>query len=177
MENLGEPISKETKEAISTNTTNIPTKKRGYSIFEILVVLSAIGVVVVLAMLAINPGKKGAEARNAQRMADISYILAEVTMYSKKKASIPTVIPTSDQCVGFNQEICKTGPYDCSEFVDLSFLNDPNSDNITQMPTDPLYVSINGTGYYISQDGRGSITVCAPYAERNEEITFTKYLY
>ncbi|MDD3475087.1 MAG: hypothetical protein PHP08_04315 [Candidatus Dojkabacteria bacterium] len=175
MENLGEPISKETKEKISNR--DIKPKKNKYSIFEILVVLSAVGVVVVLALLAINPGKEGAESRNAQRRADISYILAEVVMYSKNKASIPTTIPTSDECVGFNQEICKTGPYDCTEYVDLSFLNDPESDDVTQMPTDPLYISVNGTGYYISQDGRGSITVCAPYAERNEEITFTKYLY
>lgn len=175
MENLGEPISKETKEKLFNKENK--SKKKKYSIFEILVVLSAIGVVVVLALLAVNPGKEGAESRNAQRRADISYILAEVTMYSKSKASIPYVIPTSDECVSFNQEICKTGPYDCSEFVDLSFLNDPNSEDITQMPTDPLYISINGTGYYISQDGKGSITVCAPYAERNEEITFTKYLY
>jgi type II secretory pathway pseudopilin PulG len=175
MENLAQPISKETKEKLS-NKNSQPRKKR-YSIFEILVVLSAIGVVAVLALLAINPGKEGAESRNAKRRADTSYILAEVTMYSKSKGSIPNIIPTSQQCVAFNQEICKTGPYNCSEFVDLSFLNDPNSDNVTQMPTDPLYISVNGTGYYISQDGIGSITVCAPYAERNEEITFTKYLY
>ena len=175
MENLTEPISAEAKERITSKDKAV--KKNRYSIFEVLVVLSAVGVVVVLALLAINPGKEGAEARNAQRRADISYILAEVTMYSRSKASIPNLIPTSDQCVSFNQEICKTGPYDCSEFVDLSFLNDPNSDDITQMPTDPLYVSVNGTGYYISQDGKGSITVCAPYAERHEEITFTKYLY
>jgi len=175
MENLGEPISKETKEKLSNKENK--SKKKRYSIFEILVILSAIGVVVALALLAINPGKEGAESRNAQRRADISYILGEVTMYSKSKASIPNIIPTSDQCVSFNQEICKTGPYDCSEFVDLNFLNDPNSNDVTQIPTDPLYISVNGTGYYISQDGSGSMTVCAPYAERNEEITFTKYLY
>jgi len=175
MENLGEPISKETKEKISN--IDKQARKKKYSIFEILVVLCAIGEVVVLSLLAINPGKEGAEARNAKRRADISYILAEVTIYSKSKASIPNILPTSDQCISFNQEICKTGPYDCSEFVDLSFLNNPNSDDVTQMPTDPLYISVNGTGYYISQDGKGSITVCAPYAERNEEITFTKYLY
>jgi type II secretory pathway pseudopilin PulG len=175
MENLAQPISKETKEKLSNQDNQ--SKKKKYSIFEILVVLSAIGVVAVLALLAINPGKEGAESRNAKRRADTSYILAEVTMYSKSKASIPNTIPTSEECVGFNQEICKTGPYDCSEYVDLSFLNNPDSNNVTQMPSDPLYVSVNGTGYYISQDGLGSITVCAPYAERHEEITFTKYLY
>lgn len=174
METLAQPISKQTKQIIEEKKE---PKKKKYSIFEVLIVFAAIGVVVALALLAINPGKEGADSRNAQRRADISYILAEVTIYSKNIASIPTQIPVIGDCVSYGNEICKTGPYDCSEFVDLSFLNSPNSDDVTQIPTDPLYVSLNGTGYYISQDGKGAITICAPYAERNENITFTKYLY
>jgi hypothetical protein len=69
------------------------------------------------------------------------------------------------------------GPYDCSEYVDLSFLNDPSSEEIVKIPTDPQYLSTEGTGYYIVQDGSGGLTVCAPYAERGEDISFTKYLY
>jgi type II secretory pathway pseudopilin PulG len=174
METLIEPISQQTKEKIQSKDQ---PKRKKYSILEILVVFSAIGVVVALTFLAINPGKTGAEARNRQRQADVSYILSELSSYSRSREGIPDRIPIANQCVEFGNEICKIGPYDCEDLVDLSFLNDPESQDPVKIPTDPLYISVNGTGYYTFQDGRGSITVCAPYAERNEEITFTKYLY
>lgn len=174
MGNLSEPLSEQTKVQIQEN---MKPKKEKYSILEVLVVLSAIAVVVVLAFLAINPGKQGAEARNTQRRADLSYILHQVSANSRSREGISNIIPTSDQCVSFGNEICKMGPYDCRDYVDLSFLNNPESKDLIKIPSDPLYISANGTGYYISQDGKGGITVCSPYAERNEDITFTKYLY
>jgi type II secretory pathway pseudopilin PulG len=174
METLIEPLSEQTK--IQIQNQKEPKRKK-YSILEVLIVFSAIGVVVTLAFLAINPGKTGAEARNRQRQADVSYILGELSSYSRGREGIPDEIPVTDRCVEFGNEICKIGPYDCEDLVDLSFLNDPNTEDTAKIPNDPLYVSINGTGYYTFQDGKGSITVCAPYAERNENITFTKYLY
>jgi type II secretory pathway pseudopilin PulG len=174
MEKLIEPLSQQTKEQLKQKKDE---KKKNYSFIEILIVISAVAVVCLLALLAINPGKKGAESRNLQRRADIAYILAEVSSYSRSRAGIPDAIPISNECVRFGNEICKMGPYDCTDFVDLSILNDTDSEDLVQMPVDPLYLSLNGTGYFIYQDGKGSITVCAPYAERNEEISFTKYLY
>lgn len=172
METLATPISEETKQKLKEEP-----KRKKYSFLEILIVLSAIGVVVTLAFLAINPGKKGAEARNLQRQADVSYILSQISSYSKTKTGIPEGIPVTEECVIFGNEICKIGPYECGDFVDLSMLDNPNSDESVKIPSDPMYISINGTGYYIHHDGRGAITVCAPYAERNKEISFTKYLY
>ena len=172
MENLSAPISKESLTLINTEK-----KEKKYTFLEILVVLSAITIVLVLALLAINPGKQGAEARNLQRQADISMILGEVSAYSRNMSSIPKEIPITGECVIFGNEICKMGPYDCSDLVNLSFLSSLDGEKLVNIPSDPLYISINGTGYYIFQNGEGSITACAPYAERNKEISFTKYLY
>ncbi len=86
-------------------------------------------------------------------------------------------IPISDKCVYFTHEICKTGPYKLLDLVDMSFLTEESSDQLVIMPTDPLYISANGTGYFISQDGKGNVVVCAPHAERNEKISFSKYMY
>lgn len=174
MENLSVPISDQSKNLIVATKED---KKKNFNFLEIMVVISAIGVVVVLALLAINPGKEGAETRNNQRQADISYILSEVSTYVRENRRIPDVIPVTTEAILFGNEICKIGPYDCEDFVNLSILNDPNSEKVVQMPTDPIYISVNGTGYYIHQDGEGAITVSAPYAERNKEISFTKYLY
>ena len=174
MENLTAPLSEQSKAIIEENQK---PKKNKYSFLEISVVLSAIGVVVALALLAINPGKQGAEARNLQRQADISYILNEVSIHSKSRTGIPEQIPITDECVVYGNEICKIGPYECEDYVDLSVLNKTDSDDVVKIPKDPLYISVNGTGYYIYQDGEGALTTCAPYAERNKKISFTKYLY
>lgn len=174
MESLAEALSQQTKEEIKVKDKG---KKKNYSTLEILIVISAIAIVIALVLLGINPGKKGSEARNSKRRADISYIHTQVSNYSREKGDIPEAVPVSEECLKLGNEICKMGEYECKELVDLSFLRNMESKDIVKIPTDPMSITSNSTGYYISQDGKGGLTVCAPYAERNEDITFTKYLY
>lgn len=144
---------------------------------EFLLILSAIGVIVFLALLYINPNKEAAEVRNLQRSADISTILSYMSSYFDKEKVIPEQIPNSKNCVEYRNEICKSGPYNCKDLVSMSFLTKESAETLVSIPSDPLHVSINGTGYFISNEGEGKITVCAPYAERNQKISFSKYMY
>ena len=153
-----------------------PEKKESFKFLEILVVLSAVAVVALLGLLVINPSKEAAEARNIKRTADVSSILSHVSAWSSKNGKLPEEVPESKECVSFGNEICKSGPYDCTDLVNMSFLSDGGTETMIQMPQDPLYVSINGVGYYISQNGK-YVTVCAPHAERNEKISFSKLMY
>lgn len=168
------PISEQSKADIYAIKK---AKEKKFSFLEVLVVLSAIGVIAILTLLVTNPGKEEAEARNVQRQIDLSFILSEVSAYSEENDEIPTVVPFAHECEVYGNEVCKMGPYDCEELVNLSVLNDSSSESITKIPSDPIYISANGTGYYIFHDGEGALTVCAPYAERGEDISFTKYLY
>lgn len=172
--------------ALSVETINFVPKKpdkvessenNKFNFLEVLIIIAAIAVVVMLALLAINPNKQAAEARNIQRKADVSMILSQVSSYVLRNYHIPSQIPTTKSCVEYMNEICKTGPYDCTDLVNMSFLNQVDTEELTIMPNDPKHISINGTGYYIFNDGDGVVTVCAPYAERNEEISFSKYMY
>jgi hypothetical protein len=172
--------------ALSANTINyvppIPTdvgkeKKEKFNFLEILVVISAFLVVGLLVLLAINPSKESATARNLERSADASTILSYVSSYAARTKTIPDAIPQTQTCVEYMNEICKTGPFDCTDLVDMDFLANGKQEELINMPMDPLHISINGTGYFIFNDGTGLITVCAPYAERNEVISFSKYLY
>ncbi len=153
--------------------------KKGILILDYLVILCALFVVAFLGYLVINPQKEGAESRNDARSADISMILSAVVAYTSQRGEIPEIIPTGQECVKFGNEICKLGPYDCVGMVDLSVLNSEKKGEeiVTSIPSDPTNKSTNGTGYYITQDGNGTVTVCAPYAERGEPIVFEKYLY
>ena len=151
-------------------------KNEKFNTLEILVVLSAFVVIGLLVLLVINPGKEAAELRNIRRVADVSSILSNVRAYNNQYKEIPSEIPRASACVDYGNEICKSGPYDCSELVNMSFLT-REYEELVVIPQDPLYISINGTGYYIAQDGEGLVTVCAPYAERNEKISFSKLMY
>ncbi|HOF78736.1 MAG TPA: hypothetical protein PKW94_01625 [Candidatus Dojkabacteria bacterium] len=153
--------------------------KKGFSVLDFLVILCALFVIAFLGYLIINPQKEGAENRNVVRNADVSLILSAVASYTKKTGEIPDVIPIGEECVKLGNEICKMGPYDCVGMVDLSVLNskDEGEEIVASIPSDPTNKSTNGTGYYITQDGSGTVTVCAPYAERGELISFEKYLY
>ncbi len=152
--------------------------KNKLKITEIMLILSAVGIVIFLVLLAINPNKEAAEARNLKRSADISTILTYVSSFVvANDKTIPTEIPKSMTCVEYTHEICKTGPYDCTDLVNMGFLTKEGDEELVNIPNDPLYISVNGTGYFISHDGGGSVTVCAPHAERNEQISFSKYMY
>jgi len=172
------------EEKLSIETINfvpsIPKKEKDSKRFkytEIMLVLSALGVLIFLALLAINPSKEAAEARNLQRSADVAMILSYVSSYVNAQSEIPEAIPSSTECVEYGNEICKTGPFDCTDLVSMSFLIEEDEEALLVIPTDPQYISINGTGYFISQDDNGTVTVCAPHAERNEKISFSKYMY
>lgn len=151
-------------------------KESRFNILEILVVFSAVAVVGLLGLLAINPSKESAEARNLQRSADISTILSYLTAYVGGTMTIPEQIPKTKTCVEYMNEICKSGPYNCTDLVNLNFLNG-GSEEVLIIPQDPKHISINGTGYFVFQEESGKVTVCAPYAERSEEISFSKFLY
>jgi hypothetical protein len=153
-------------------------KKQGFSVLDFLVILSAFFVIAFLGYLYLNPDKKGADVRNVHRSADVSTILTAVVSYSSQENEVPDEIPLSNVCVSPGHEICKIGPYDCNGLVNLSFLNDGvSSEKLISIPSDPINKSTNGTGYYIVQDGAGRVTVCSPYAERNETIMFTRSVF
>ncbi len=153
--------------------------EKGFSILDFLVIVCALFVIAFIAYLVLNPDKKGADQRNIYRSADIASILTTVSAYVDELGEIPEEIPITKNCVSLGNEICKMGPYDCKGLVNLSFLGEikNTTQKITALPSDPTTKSVNGTGYYISQDGQGNVTVCAPYAERNVTISFTKYLF
>lgn len=157
-------------------SVKVEKEKKGFSILDFLVILSALFVIGFLGYLVLNPDKEGADRRNVRRSADVSSVLTMLSSYVDKQGEIPEEIPISKECVTMGNEICKMGPYDCEGLVDMSFLSEVqvNTNEVLSIPSDPVNKSLNGTGYYISQDGRGNVTMCAPYAERNVEISFTK---
>ena len=156
--------------------SNLITKKvkRYSSISLVEGLLIAIGLIIVATIVAIyfNPFGMTAQVRNEQREADISAISDALVAYSKdNQGTLPEGIPVSNQCSSDSNGICATGK-GCTGLVDLSALT-KESKYLEKLPRDSKVEGENLTGYNIVQNESGRVTVCAPLAEEDKEISTT----
>jgi type IV pilus assembly protein PilA len=157
--------------------------KGGFTLLEILLVVSAIAILAGIIIVAINPAKQLGDTRNAQRKVDVSTISNGVYQYVIQNGLIPNAVQaTSSIAVTCPQllaatttEICQTGitGVGCFGRTDLSVLT-TGSAFLVAMPTDPLGSTASGTGYYAIKNGNGRLVVCAPNAENNTTILIIK---
>jgi prepilin-type N-terminal cleavage/methylation domain-containing protein len=126
--------------------TNTKRKTKGFTLLEILLVIAAIGILAAIVLVAINPNRQIAQARNTVRQADINTIQKAVEQYLIEKGSYPSSITTTP---GY---ICNTGTEqvngstNCSGRVDLRELV---PDYIAGIPKDPQATGPS-TGYIVA---------------------------
>lgn len=144
---------------------------KGFTLLEVLLVVAIIAILAGIVIIAINPGKNLGDTRNSQRQADVTTILNGVYQYSlDNNGTLPTGITTTAT------EICATSASSCTGLVDLSVVT-ANGKYLVAMPKDPqcsTTCATNGTGYKISKDANGRITVVAPSAEQSKTISVTR---
>ncbi len=147
----------------------------GFTLVELIVVVAIIGVLAGIGILALNPGKQLADARNAERKVDINTILNAVYQYSiDNNGSFPTgidAVTTSSQVLGTSVSGCDTtctATTTVTACLDLSA--DLIADYIVEIPFDPISGSATNTDYYINKDDNSRIVVGACDGERNEVI-------
>ncbi len=142
--------------------------KKAFTLIEVLLV---IGIIILLAgaiIVAVNPGRQFAKARNTQRATDVNAIYSAVLQVmtdnqgSWKCTAVPD-LPT------VTTMIATPGGVDLMTCLVPTYL--------PKIPLDPqrgTFDSTTGaynTGYNIKYDATsGRITVCAPYAEINQTI-------
>ena len=141
---------------------------QGFTLLEILLVVAIIAILAGIVILAINPGKQLADARNVQRSADVNTISNAVYQYAiDNNGALPGTI-TSD-----STSICQTG-FTCTFAIDLSVLTD-NATYLVAIPIDPTSeVGAEDSGYEIFLNANNRITVVAPDAELGEIISITR---
>ena len=83
------------------------TLRRGFTLIELLLVISIIGVLAAVVIVAINPSRQFAQARNAERRSDVKNILEAVQQYAiDNKGNPPTGVDATWRMLGTATTTC-----------------------------------------------------------------------
>lgn len=153
--------------------------QKGFTLLEVLLVIAIIAILAGIVILALNPSKQLADARNSQRRVDVGTVLNAVYQYTiDNRGNLPTGIDsvtTTSQVLGTSSTGCDTT---CSvasttaSCLDLSSYLVPTY--IVDIPYDPSSGSATNTEYYLNKKANGRLVVGACDAEESETIEITR---
>jgi len=161
-------------------------KNSGFTLIEILVVIGIIAVLATIVIIAINPARQFAQARDSQRVSNVNSILNGIGQRIADNKGVfegtfsvgstnytcPNITTSGSNALSTSTQysIWKNsgGP---SQSIDLSCLVPTY---IPSFPTDPRTSSGDDTGYTLSVDDGNRITISAPGAEVNTPISVTR---
>lgn len=123
--------------------------QKGFTLIELLVVIGVIGILAAVVLVAVNPGRQFASARDTQRRADLYSITNAIYQYAaENNGNLPTSITTTPTHIGTN-----TGLVDLSTDVVPTY--------IAAIPYDPVTGSTGDSNYTIYLDANGRVVASA----------------
>ncbi len=156
-------------------------RAQGFTLLEILLVISIISILASIVVFAINPGRQLAQARNAQRQSDVNTIINAVYQYIIDNNALPDTIPLRDNALtcasaDVNTEICPTVPgAGCQVALTVLVADQRYLVSIPADPEGPFFISnASAVGYLVWKNSNDRVTVCAPHAELGETVSVTR---
>jgi prepilin-type N-terminal cleavage/methylation domain-containing protein len=139
---------------------------RGFTLIEILVVIGIIAVLAAIVIIAINPARQFAQARDTQRQSNVDTILNAIGqkladskgVFAGGTPACPALTATTLYEIGTGA--VPTAP--ATAMIDLSCLTPTYIPSV--IPTDPVGGSAANTGYDVVVDALGRYTISAPKA-------------
>lgn len=137
-------------------------KKPGFTLIEILLVIGIIAVLATVVIVALDPAKRFADARNARRLSDIESILSAVQQYIvDNKGALPSGLDMTERQLGTAGSGCAISG-NCGVTVDACI--DMSADlakYLKTLPYDPGAGSSSTTHYSIGANANNIVTVIA----------------
>jgi len=135
-------------------------KSSGFTLIELLVVIGIIAILAAIALVAVNPGRQFAAARDTQRRNDVYQVVNAIYQYSVENGGeFPTDITATPTNIGT-----------CGGCVDLS--DDLVPTFIPEMPADPSTGTGTDSNYVVFLSG--SRVTASATGELVDNITVTR---
>lgn len=145
----------------------------GFTLIELLVVISVVIALAVAVTVALNPGQRLKDARDARRTADVDSILTAIHQsIVDQKGTSPTVLGTLEKQLGTAATGCAIATGGCTAtVVSCADLTTDLAKYLKSIPLDPKTGAAGTTNYAASQDSNGIVTIKACGTEGTSNIS------
>lgn len=151
--------------------------KKGFTLIELLVVIGILAILLSIVLIAINPARQFGQANNTRRRSEVTQILNAIGAYAADNRGVlpaavsaladDAVAPISRGSGGTEADVCAALVPDYIPALP----QDPQQDTGTAITACGANYT---TGYTVSHDANGRVTVAAPLAENSETIANTR---